>query len=139
MPQQRKGAKTSISGRRPSRTAGRNMSRNSGSSKWIDSPADHEDRKGQSLATRNHDVIMHWAEERKGQPAVVPGTGREKSAGILRVDFPGFAKLQQTSWDEWFKTFDERQLTFLFQEHKKNGDVSTFFKLRNPERQRKAA
>src|SRR5689334_14325630 len=59
-------------------------------SKWIDSPEEHEDRKGQSLATRNHDVIRQWTQSRKAVPSVVGDTEGRAGAGVLRIDFPGY-------------------------------------------------
>lgn len=105
--------------------------------KWIHSADEHEDRKGQSLATRNPEVIKHWAEERKGVPATVLGTEHGDHLGVLRFNFPGYGgqKLQEVSWDQWIETFQDRKLVFLFQEHKKNGDMSNFFRLDNPTRE----
>ncbi len=40
-----------------------NLSRTTLRAKWIHSPDEHEDRTGQSLATREHEVIKHWAED----------------------------------------------------------------------------
>lgn len=104
-------------------------------SKWIDSPEEHEDRPGQSLATRNHEVIRQWADERQAVPATVESTERDGSAGVLRLDFPGYGgqQLQEISWEEWFRTFDERELVFLFQEHKADGSMSNFFRLNRPD------
>jgi hypothetical protein len=104
-------------------------------SKWIEATDDHEDRKGQSLATRNHDVIRQWAEQREAVPSTVESTQGESSAGVLRLNFPGYGgqRLEEVSWDDWFRTFDERNLVFLFQEHKTDGSVSNFFKLNNPD------
>jgi hypothetical protein len=78
---------------------------------------------------------MRWAEERQAQPATVGEDGGE--ARVLRLDFPGYGggELRHISWDEWFQPFDERNLTFLFQEHKKDGAQSNFFQLDNPERE----
>lgn len=103
-------------------------------SKWIDAPEDHEDRNGQSLATRHHEVIRQWAEERQATPSTVESTGRAESAGVLRLNFPGYGgqRLREIGWDEWFRTFDDRGLVFLFQEHKSDGSVSNFFKLNRP-------
>lgn len=104
--------------------------------KWIESVDEHEEHTGQSLATRNHDVIMRWAEERKAQPATVEGTEHEGRPGVLRFDFPGYGGgIKAISWDEWFKTFDARELTFLYQEHLKNGNQSNFFKVTSPHRE----
>ena len=106
-------------------------------SKWVHSPSEHEDHPGQSLATRSHDVIRHWAEERGGQPATVPGTEHNNRPGVLRFDFPGYGgeALERINWDDWFRSFDERQLVFVFQEHKADGRVSNFFRLDNPGRE----
>jgi hypothetical protein len=80
--------------------------------------------------TRDHDEIREWAEERGGIPTFVEGTG-----GLLRIDFVEGKKsggredsLEEVSWDEWFKVFDDRGLEFLFQPE---GD-SRFFKLVYP-------
>lgn len=105
--------------------------------KWIHSADEHEDHPGQSLATRSHEVIQHWAEERGGQPATVPGTEHSGRPGVLRFDFPGYGgqALEIISWDEWFKTFDQRQLVFIFQEHTTDGRMSNFFQMDNPKRE----
>ena len=105
--------------------------------KWIGSPDDHADRPGQTLATRNHDVIRQWAEERRGQPATVPSTRHGGRAGVLRIDFPGFGgdRLEPISWEEWFQPFDERDLVFVYQERMKAGNQSNFFRLDNPNRE----
>jgi hypothetical protein len=106
-------------------------------SKWIESPDDHEDRQGQSLATRNHDVIRQWAEERQGVPSTVESTERDGRPGVLRLNFPGYggANLKEVSWEDWFATFDDRRLVFIYQEHKTNGATSNFFRLDNPDRE----
>ncbi len=106
------------------------------SGKWISGPGDHADHDGQSLITRNHEVIQRWAEERDGKPATVGGTEHEGRPGVLRFDFPGGSRdLQEVSWDDWFRSFDERHLVFLYQEKLKSGKQSNFFKLNNPERE----
>ena len=105
--------------------------------KWIHNLDEHEDRPGQSLVTRSHDVIQHWAEERGGTPATVPGTGPGEGPGVLRFNFPGYGgdRLEEISWEDFFKVFDDRKLVFLYQEHKSNGDQSNFFRFDNPERE----
>ena len=105
--------------------------------KWIHSPDEHEDRKGQTLVTRSPEVIKHWAEERKATPATVPDTQHGDHLGVLRFDFPGFGgqNLQQVSWDQWLDTFRKRNLVFIFQEHKRSGEMSNFFRFDNPTRQ----
>jgi hypothetical protein len=85
----------------------------------------------ESKTTTDHDTIRRWVEERDGKPASVRGTG-DGDAGVLRIDFPGGAgqdELEHISWDEWFEKFDQNNLAFLYQEEKKSGEGSTFFKL----------
>jgi hypothetical protein len=91
--------------------------------------AEHE-----SKTTTDHDEIRRWAEERGGRPATVAGTeSGGEDAGVLRIDFPGGAedRLEEISWDDWFRKFDEENLAFLYQEQVKSGDESRFFKLVN--------
>lgn len=83
-------------------------------------------------STTDHDEIRRWVEEHDGTPASVRGTEDGDEAGVLRIDFPGGAgeeSLEHVSWDEWFAKFDEKQLTFLYQEQKSSGEDSTFCKL----------
>lgn len=92
---------------------------------------------GKSTTTRDHDVIRRWAEARGAQPATVPGTEHGDHLGVLRFDFPGYGgeDLEHVSWDEWFDTFDSRNLEFLYQDQKKDGNQSNFFRLLNPDRE----
>lgn len=114
---------------------GDELSRSTQHAKWIHSSGDHEDHPGQTLATRNADVIRQWAEERKAQPATTPG-GDSENPRVLRFDFPGFDReLQPVSWDAWLRTFRQRDLVFLYQEHMKSGKQSNFFRLDSPERE----
>jgi hypothetical protein len=113
------------------------LSRSTLRAKWIDDPEDHPDRQGQSLATRSHDVIRRWAERRGAKPATVEGSWYEDRPGVLRFDFPGYSsgRLQEVDWDQWFRTFDERKLVFLFQEQKRDGSDSNFFRFDSPDRE----
>lgn len=112
------------------------LSRSTQRAKWIRSVDEREDRPGQTLATRSHEVICQWAKERDARPATVSGTEHDDRAGVLRFNFPGFHEgLQEIEWDDWFRSFDERQLVFLFQEHRAGGGTSNFFRLDNPERE----
>ncbi|MCY0988710.1 hypothetical protein OV203_16365 [Nannocystis sp. ILAH1] len=116
---------------------GEGLSNSTQRAKWIHSIDEHEDRPGQTLATRNHDVICRWAEERRANPATMSSTEHGGRAGVLRFDFPGFGgeNLEEIEWDEWFKPFDERRLVFLYQEHKASGEPSNFFRLDNLNRE----
>ncbi len=86
----------------------------------------------ESHTTTDHDEIRSWVEEHDGKPAAVRDTGSDDSAGVLRIDFPGGAgedRLEHISWDEWFATFEDSDLAFLYQAKKASGEDSTFFKL----------
>lgn len=105
-------------------------------SQEVTSPEEEPEREGRSLVTTHHEVIKQWAEERGGVPATVSGTEHDDHLGVLRFDFGGDdGKLEHVSWDEWFKTFDERQLNFIYQENRSDGNQSTFFRLENPGRE----
>jgi len=85
-----------------------------------------------SHTTTDHDEIRSWVEEHDGRPARVRGTESGAGVGVLRIDFPGGAgedQLEHIEWEEWFSTFDDNGLAFLYQEQKASGEDSTFFKL----------
>ena len=90
-----------------------------------------EDYRGQTLVTRDHDVIRTWAEARGAVPATVAGRRSGRRLRVLRLDFPGYGgdNLEEVSWDDWFATFDERDLDAVYQEHTSDGRRSNFFRL----------
>jgi hypothetical protein len=105
-------------------------------SQEVTSPEDEPERKGRSLVTTHHEVIKQWAEERDATPATVSGTEHGDHLGVLRFDFGNDNDaLKHVSWDEWFKTFDERRLNFIYQEQRSDGRDSNFFRLENPDRE----
>ncbi|MFC7847615.1 Rho termination factor N-terminal domain-containing protein [Arthrobacter sp. NPDC057388] len=105
-------------------------------SQEVTSTEDEPEREGRSLATTHHEVIRQWAEERGGTPATVEGTEHGDHLGVLRIDFGGNdSNLRHVSWEEWFKTFDDRGLNFIYQEQRTDGTQSNFFRLENPERE----
>lgn len=105
-------------------------------SQEITSPDDKPERDGRSLVTTNHDVIRQWAEARDAVPATIEGTEHEGRVGVLRFDFGGDSeRLEHIEWDQWFETFDERKLNFIYQETKSDGSQSNFFQLENPDRE----
>jgi hypothetical protein len=86
---------------------------------------------GESKTTKEHEVIRRWVEERDGRPAYVEGTERDGDVGVLRIEFPGYgdeAGLSLINWNEFFDKFDEKNLTFLYQDETADGEVSRFFK-----------
>jgi hypothetical protein len=83
----------------------------------------------ESRQTTDHEEIRKWAEARGGRPSAVAQTHSAGEGGLLRIDFgEKEAELQEITWDEFFKTFDERKLAFLYQEKTKDGGESRFFK-----------
>jgi hypothetical protein len=88
-----------------------------------------EARMAESKTTTNHDEIRRWVEDRGGRPAAVRDTGGDGDAGILRIDFGDQEEgLEEISWDDFFKTFDESNLAFLFQDTTEGGAQSRFNK-----------
>ncbi|HVX30824.1 MAG TPA: hypothetical protein VHA53_10120 [Nitrolancea sp.] len=102
--------------------------------KWILSLDEHEDRLGQTLATRSHEVIRAWADERNGIPATIMRGEPDDGPVLLDLDFPGYDEedLQHIDWDDWFEQFDQQDLVFVYQEHKTDGDLSNFFHFDGP-------
>ena len=85
-----------------------------------------------SKVTINHDEIKTWVEDHGGKPARVKGTGDGNDPGVLRIDFPGGRgeeTFEHIPWKDWFDKFEDSHLAFLYQEQKKSGEDSTFFKL----------
>ncbi len=79
-----------------------------------------------SKTTTDHDTIRKWAEGRDGHPARVKGAS---DGGLLRIDFgKPEERLEEISWEEFFKIFDENELAFLYQDRTAEGSVSRFFK-----------
>jgi hypothetical protein len=115
---------------------GEQTSRSLQYSQEITSLDEDPEREGRSLATTSHEVIRRWAEDRGGRPATVEGTEHGDHLGVLRFDFGGNNEsLRHVSWDEWFETFDARELNFLYQEERKDGRQSNFFRLESPHRE----
>lgn len=82
--------------------------------------------------TTDHDKIRKWAEDRKGHPAKVKGTGGKEDIGMIRLDFPGYSgegSLEEISWDQFFEEFEKRKLALLYEEKTSKGDISRFNKI----------
>jgi hypothetical protein len=84
-----------------------------------------------SETTTDHDVIRKWAEERGGVPAAVrdTGSGDGEDAGVLRIEFRDpDDDLGEVDWEAFFKTFDDRELAFVYQDKTADGELSRFNK-----------
>jgi hypothetical protein len=90
-----------------------------------------------TVATRDHDVIKKWAEKRQA----VPATGEASPSGAatsvsvkdggagIRFNFPGAALFRPISWQEWLGHFDEKGLTFVYEEALADGQPSARYRL----------
>ncbi len=105
----------------------------------VTSTDEEPERPGRSLATTHHEVIRQWAEARGARPATVEGTEHGDHLGVLRFEFgePGDSgeNLREVGWEEWFDTFDRRELNFIYQEQTSDGTQSNFFRLESPHRE----
>ena len=71
--------------------------------------------------TTDHDAIRKWAEARNGRPARVKGTGDAEDAGLLRLDFgEPEESLEEITWEDFFRTFEESELAFLYEDEPEN-------------------
>lgn len=86
----------------------------------------------QAKKITDHDEIRAWAEKRGARPARVKDTEGERGGGVLRFDFQEQdEKLEEISWDEFFKIFDESELALLEQDETASGKTSRFSKFVN--------
>lgn len=94
---------------------------------------------GESKVTTNHKKIQKWAEDRGGTPSYVKGTKGGDEVGLLRINFPGTRpdNLIDISWEDFFEKFNEKKLTFLYQEKTKTGKTSRFNKFVSKETAKK--
>jgi hypothetical protein len=119
---------------------GPRLSKSTLRAKWTHAAGDQPDRNGQTLATRSPDVIRDWAERREAVP-VTATRGEDGEPRTLRLDFQGqggngrSSRLEEISWDEWLRVFNDRNLVFLYQERRRDGSDSNFFRLDNPKRE----
>ncbi len=116
---------------------GDKLSKTTHRAKWTHDPGEGPDRAGQTLATRSGDVIRRWAEERGGRP-VAATRGPDGRPRTLRIDFEqngDNGRLGPISWDEWLGVFSDRDLVFLYQQTRRDGRQSNFFRLDNPKRE----
>lgn len=124
-----------------SKSGGRSSVRGRGESRARTSSGGGERRRtsgrGEPLTkhTQDHETIRRWAEARDAKPVSVRGTGSETDAGLLRLNFPGYApgdRFEEIGWDDFFEKFDQKGLEFIYQEKRRNGETSNFFKFVMP-------
>lgn len=77
----------------------------------------------------DHKAIQAWADARGARPSRVKGTADSRGGGVLRFDFGEPEEgLEEISWDEFFRIFEDSGLALLEQEETKDGEVSRFSK-----------
>lgn len=77
----------------------------------------------QTTRTIDHQEIKGWVEERGGSPAVLEGTYDGFGSGILRIDWGrGEEALDQLSWEDFFRVFDDNDLAFVYESGEERGD-----------------
>jgi hypothetical protein len=77
----------------------------------------------QARTVTDHDEIRRRAEKRGGRPSVVQ-TGKGEG-GILRFDFgEDDEKLEGIDWDQFFRLFEENNLTLLVQDKTADGKIA---------------
>ena len=79
--------------------------------------------------TRDHDELRRWAEERGGKPSAAADAMSPIDPEILRLDFDLKDRtLDVLTWGEFFETFEEAELTFLYQDQTEDGNKSRYYK-----------
>lgn len=78
----------------------------------------------QSETTTDHETIQRWVEEHDGVPMKVKNTEKGDSA-LLRIGFPNNKysesdNLEEISWDDFFRVFEEKELALLYEPEKDN-------------------
>jgi hypothetical protein len=83
----------------------------------------------EAKATRNHDTIRRWAEERGAKPSAMADAISPCDPDGLKLDFDAKdRKLDVLTWGEFFEDFDDAELTFLYQDETEGGKKSRFYK-----------
>jgi hypothetical protein len=93
-----------------------------GGVRMVTSTETSEPPDGQTLATRDHEVIRRWATLHQAEPATGEATRsgpatvnvNDGSVGI-RFNFPGFGPFRSISWAEWLEHLDHHELTFVYE------------------------
>lgn len=87
---------------------------------------------GTTRRTTDHATIRTWAEARGTRPSAVKGPGAGHEISGLRLDSRGGGSwLEEITWDEFFRRFEEMGLEFLYQDVSRDGEPSTFYRLIN--------
>jgi len=67
--------------------------------------------------TTDHETIREWVEQRGGTPAHVSGTADDTARSLYIVEEgEDMENLESISWDEFFETFEAKELAFVYQD-----------------------
>lgn len=85
-----------------------------------------------SQRTSDPTTIRVWAERRCGHPVLLRRAPRAEDE--LRIVFETVAtsprgRVEPITWEEFFRLFAARRLSFLYQEHTKSGEISRFCRI----------
>jgi hypothetical protein len=87
---------------------------------------------GTTQRTTDHETIHEWAEERGMRPFAVKDRGVGHEISGLRLDPPDAGSwMEEITWDDFFRRFEEMGLEFLYQDKTREGEPSTFYRLIN--------
>ena len=82
----------------------------------------------EAKTTRDHETIRHWVEERGGKPSAAADAASPIDPGILQLEFdPNHRKPDVLTWGEFFETFEDAELTFLYEDETEEGKTSRFY------------
>jgi hypothetical protein len=90
------------------------------------------------ITTVDHARIRDWVKSRKGHPAMAhTQTIMGPASKLLRIDFAGWPTdpcFHSISWEEFFESFENAKLAFVYRGMKESGEPSHFceFTARQP-------
>jgi len=87
--------------------------------------------------TTDHNEIKAWVEKHHGRPQIDDFSSGASGQKMLRVDFPGEAddqllgesdKPHNTSWEAFFKEFEDQGLAFMYAKRVNKDDPSMSYR-----------
>ncbi len=84
--------------------------------------------------TSNHDEIQKWAESLGGVPTIIDHPIARADRIGIRIDFPGekhevlMSETRPTTWDEFFRIFEEQKLLLSYDEHPAGSDPTEWYR-----------
>lgn len=94
---------------------------------------------GMYTMTTNHEEIKKWAVENGARPAIIDQQQARGDTVGIRLNFPGkedeellsVSQTRDISWDEFFRIFEEEDLTFLYTEDKQTSNPTDWYSFDN--------